>query len=158
MKFQKDHPGIYIPPPLIFLSIFLIAIALQSEIFIDNNFFGSLWSKIAGAILLAISIFYFAYRSLKQFLQTGNTVITVKPATSLQTTGIYSHTRNPMYLGLTLAYIGIACFIGNWWHFILLPILLLIVQEYVIKNEERYLARKFGQEFLDYKRKVRRWI
>lgn len=63
-----------------------------------------------------------------------------------------------MYVGLSLLYLGIACIIGNWWNFFLFPLLLLIVQEYVIKREEKYLVRRFGEAYLDYRRKVRRWI
>jgi protein-S-isoprenylcysteine O-methyltransferase Ste14 len=63
-----------------------------------------------------------------------------------------------MYVGLALVYLGISCLIGNWWDIILLSFLLLIVQEYIIKREEKYLECRFGQDYLNYKRKVRRWI
>jgi protein-S-isoprenylcysteine O-methyltransferase Ste14 len=63
-----------------------------------------------------------------------------------------------MYVGLTIVYLGITCFIGNWWNIILLPLLFLIVQEYVIKREEKYLVLEFGLKYEEYRRTVRRWL
>jgi protein-S-isoprenylcysteine O-methyltransferase Ste14 len=48
--------------------------------------------------------------------------------------------------------------IGNWWNIILFPLLLLIIQEYIIKREEKYLALEFGQQYEEYRRNVRRWL
>jgi protein-S-isoprenylcysteine O-methyltransferase Ste14 len=59
---------------------------------------------------------------------------------------------------LAIVYLAFTCFIGNWWNIILFPVLLLIIQEYIINREEKYLHRRFGQEYLDYKTKVRRWL
>jgi len=158
MANKKDNPGIYIPPPVIYLTIFLVAIFLQSKWPINKSFFNSVICKITGAALILIAIVFFLFRSLRQFFLSKNTVITVLPAQSLQTTGIYSLTRNPMYLGLILIYLGITCFVGNWWNLVLFPLLLLIVQEYIIKREEKYLERRFGQSYLAYKKKVGRWL
>jgi protein-S-isoprenylcysteine O-methyltransferase Ste14 len=85
-------------------------------------------------------------------------MITIKAAASLQTKGVYQVSRNPMYLGLALLYLGFTCYFGNWWNVILFPLLLLIVQEFVIKREERYLKRRFGQQYDDYQQIVRRWL
>jgi protein-S-isoprenylcysteine O-methyltransferase Ste14 len=63
-----------------------------------------------------------------------------------------------MYVGLLFVYLGITCFIGNWWNIILLPLLIFIMQAYVIKSEEKYLERAFGDEFIEYKKRVRRWL
>ena len=63
-----------------------------------------------------------------------------------------------MYLGLVLLYTGIALFAGNTWTFILLPVVITIVQEYVIKREEKYLAVAFPTQYPGYCKKVRRWV
>jgi protein-S-isoprenylcysteine O-methyltransferase Ste14 len=63
-----------------------------------------------------------------------------------------------MYISLCFIYIGLSFLIGNWWNFILLPVLFILVQEYIIKREEQYLEHRFGKEYLDYKSKVRRWL
>jgi protein-S-isoprenylcysteine O-methyltransferase Ste14 len=95
---------------------------------------------------------------LRQFFQSKNTLILIKPASSLQKTGIYGISRNPMYLGLSIVYLGITCFIGNWWNIILSPLLFLIIQEYVIKREEKYLELEFGHQYKEYRRSVRKWL
>ena len=157
MDHKKDNPGVYIPPPLIYVVVFLAAVFIQKKISIDDSVFHSKPAKIAGVLFLIVSLF-FMVTSLRQFFISKNTLIPIKPASSLQTKGIYSITRNPMYVSLALVYLGISCFVGNWWNIILFPLLLLIVQEYIIKREEKYLVRRFGQEYIVYKTKVRRWL
>ena len=157
MDKKKDNPGVYIPPPLIYVVVFLAAVFIQKKISIDDSIFHSQITKIAGVLFLIVSLF-FMVTSLRQFFISKNTLIPIKPASSLQTNGIYSITRNPMYVSLALIYLGISCFVGNWWNIILFPLLLLIVQEYIIKREEKYLVRRFGEEYAVYKTKVRRWL
>ena len=157
MKSKKDSPGVYIPPPLFYVFTFIIAIIIQRKFPIDNSLFQLEWLKISGIVFLVIALF-FLIKSLRQFFQTKNTLILIKPATSLQTNGIYGITRNPMYVGLAIVYVGLSCLTGNWWNFILFPLLVLIIQEYIIKSEERYLEREFGQKYADYKSKVSRWL
>lgn len=154
---RSKGPGVYFPPPLLYVLIFLAAIFIQKKVPLPDRLFRLPGLKIPGVVFLVLSLF-FLVRSLRQFFLTKNTVVLIKPATSLQTTGIYAITRNPMYVGLAIVYLGITCFIGNWWNIILLPVLILIVQDYIIKREERYLAIEFGEEYEKYKRKVRRWF
>ena len=153
----KDNPGVYIPPPLIYVAVFVIAVFLQKKTGIDHSLFQTR-SILFTSIFFFVLALYFMIRSLNQFIRTRNTVVTIKAAESLQITGIYKITRNPMYVSLVLVYLGLTCLIGNWWNIILLPLLLLVVQEYVIKREEKYLARKFGNEYIDYRQRVRRWL
>ncbi len=157
MATRKDSPGVYIPPPLFYVLTFIAAIILQKSVVIDVSFFEMTAVKVVGVALL-FTAFFFLSRSIGQFISSKNTLILIKPAFSLQTTGIYHITRNPMYVGLTLVYLGITCLIGNWWNIILFPILLIVVQQYIMKKEEQYLQRKFGQQYLDYKLTVRRWL
>jgi protein-S-isoprenylcysteine O-methyltransferase Ste14 len=154
---KSKGPGVYIPPPLFYILIFIAAVFIQKKIPVADVLFQYPTVKIAGIFFIIIALF-FMVRSLRQFIQSKNTLILIKPATVLQTTGIYGISRNPMYAGITIMYLGITCLIGNWWNIIFLPLLLLIVQEYVIKHEEKYLAAEFGQQYEDYKKKVRRWL
>lgn len=157
MENKTDNAGVYLPPPLLFVGAFFLAIGLQYLVPLSRSFFFTTVAAILGWACLLISA-ALASMAILQFFKTKNTLITYKPATSLQTTGVYSISRNPIYTGFSIAYLGATFLLGNWWHFVLLPVLLLIVQEYVIKNEERYLGRKFGNVFTDYKQKVRRWL
>ncbi|HMG66715.1 MAG TPA: isoprenylcysteine carboxylmethyltransferase family protein [Chitinophagaceae bacterium] len=157
MEKKKDSPGVYFPPPLIYVLIFIAGAFIQKKVPLDNTIFQSRTVKIIGIIFLCFALF-FSVRSLRQFFKSKNTLIPFKPASSLQTGGIYSISRNPMYVALAIVYLGIACLVGNWWNIILFPILILVVQEYIIKSEERYLQREFQQQFKDYRKKVRRWL
>jgi len=157
MESKKDHPHIHIPPPLLYAVIFLAAILIQKLVPLGKDFFYTPTAKIIGAVIIFIGLF-FSFPALRQFFKTKNTLVTVKPANSLQTTGIYSVCRNPMYVSLLLFYTGLSFIIGNWWNLLLLPVLFWIVQEYVIKREEKYLDRTFGQQYFDYKIQVRRWL
>ncbi len=68
------------------------------------------------------------------------------------------YTRNPAYLSMTMMYAGIAALRNALWAIVLLPVALLVIQRGVIEREERNLERKFGEEYLSYNARVRRWI
>jgi len=157
MKNKHDSPGVYIPPPLFYVLTFLAAIFLQNKIPINDSVFHLRFINVVGVLFLAIAL-VFSFASLRKFFLSKNTLILIKPASSLQTNGIYNISRNPMYVSLALIYLGLTCLIGNWWNIILFPLLFLIIQEYVIKSEEKYLHRAFGVEYADYQRKTRRWL
>jgi protein-S-isoprenylcysteine O-methyltransferase Ste14 len=158
MKNSKDSPGVFIPPPLIYAGFFLLSFLIQGYLTIKAAFFfHSRAANIAGLLIIFTGL-AFILPALRQFFQTKNTVALIKPATSLQTSGIYSLTRNPMYVGLSLIYLGMALIFGNWWTLILFPVLLATVHFRVIRPEEKYLSRAFGDHYTEYKNKVRRWI
>ena len=79
-------------------------------------------------------------------------------ATSLVTTGPYRITRNPGYLGLALLYAGIAALARAPWAYVTLVPALIVVDRAVIAREERYLQRRFGEDYLRYRARVRRWL
>ena len=88
----------------------------------------------------------------------GAPVRTDRPVPRLTTEGPFRYTRNPGYLCLTMIYAGIAVLRNSLWAILLLPLMVLVIQREVIGREERYLERTFGEEYLDYKRRVRRWV
>ena len=153
----KNHPGVYVPPPLIYIACFFFSYVLQRIVPLPQTWFHTLGASITGTLLLALG-FLFLLPALRRFFISKNTLVTIKPATSLQTEGVYGITRNPMYLGLLLLYTGLAQFFGNAWTLLLLPVLFLIVQSYIIRREEKYLQRAFGAEYNAYQQKVRRWL
>ena len=118
---RKDHPGVYIPPPLIYVAFFFFSVLLQKRWPLSSKLFSTARAPVIGWLLIALGGLV-SFPALQRFLVSKNTLITVKPAHSLQTTGIYAHTRNPMYMGLLLLYSGIAFFQGNWWTFIVAPL------------------------------------
>jgi protein-S-isoprenylcysteine O-methyltransferase Ste14 len=157
MKLKKDSPGVFLPPPLFYVVIFFLSILLQHYISISKYFFEGNISHYLAPMFIGLGVIS-VIPALLTFFKSKNTLITILPAKSLQTKGIYSISRNPMYLGLLFVYVGIALIKGNWWTFILIPLVIFVINQLVIIKEENYLERAFGQEFLDYKNKVRRWI
>lgn len=157
MKPKKDSPGVYPPPPLFYVVIFFFSILLQHYISISNDFFEGYVSHYLALILIGLGALSIL-PALITFFKSKNTLVTILPAKSLQTKGIYSISRNPMYLGLLFLYSGIGLIKGNWWTFILIPLVIFVINQLVIIKEENYLERAFGKEFLDYKCNVRRWI
>jgi protein-S-isoprenylcysteine O-methyltransferase Ste14 len=81
-----------------------------------------------------------------------------KPATVLVIHGPFRFSRNPQYLSVNILYTGIAISFNALWPIVFLPVILVIMTEGVIKREERYLERRFGEEYLSYKARVRRWL
>jgi protein-S-isoprenylcysteine O-methyltransferase Ste14 len=158
MKNKTDSPGVFFPPPLLYVIIFLLSFILQGYLTIRGAFFfHSLVANIIGVIIIITGL-VFSIPALRQFIKSRNTLIPFKPAASLQTNGIYSASRNPMYTGLLFIYLGLALIFGNWWTIILFPVLVVLITYLIILPEERYLMRAFGNSFSDYKNKVRRWI
>jgi protein-S-isoprenylcysteine O-methyltransferase Ste14 len=76
----------------------------------------------------------------------------------LVTSGPYRISRNPGYLGMALAYAGIAVIAESLWALTILAVVLAVVDRGVIAREERYLERKFGAEYVLYRSRVRRWL
>ncbi|HRK53962.1 MAG TPA: isoprenylcysteine carboxylmethyltransferase family protein [Cyclobacteriaceae bacterium] len=157
MKAKIDHPGVYLPPPLFYVIIFLISIYSQKALPLPTMFFETSVAFIAG-ILFVMSGLIVTLPALIKFFRTKNTLIAIKPANTLQTSGIYSVSRNPMYLGLLVLYTGIAFIQGNLWTLLFIPIVLWIVTKFIIVKEEKYLGRTFGSNYTAYCKKVRRWI
>jgi protein-S-isoprenylcysteine O-methyltransferase Ste14 len=151
----QDKAGVIIFPPLLYLLVLVTGIII-------SYFFPYHFIDFSIALPIGIIITFLGIASLilaaKLFRKNKNPV---NPSGSTQLiicTGIYKYTRNPMYLGLTTIFIGISTITNAWFSFILLFPLLMICQKGIIEREESYLARKFGNEYLDYQSKVRRWI
>jgi protein-S-isoprenylcysteine O-methyltransferase Ste14 len=105
--------------------------------------------SIAGALALW---------SFVQFQRTDTGMRPDEPATELITGGPYRFSRNPQYIVLALVQVTVSCWLDNLWILILTPVTMFVITRYAIVREERYLAQRFGQAYLDYRRRVRRWI
>jgi protein-S-isoprenylcysteine O-methyltransferase Ste14 len=110
-----------------------------------------------GLGLIGVAIIGWAMLS---FFMEQTTVNPMKPssASSLVTSGVYSHSRNPMYLGLLFILIGWALYLANVLTFLVLPAYVLYMNQFQIKPEERALTARFGREYLEYMSQVHRWI
>ena len=94
----------------------------------------------------------------KQFFQSRTTVLHHKPSSQIIESGLYRFSRNPIYVSGLLLQLGIALLLNNPWIALLVPVSKVVMDRYVIAHEEAYLERAFGEVYVSYKRRVRRWL
>jgi protein-S-isoprenylcysteine O-methyltransferase Ste14 len=150
-----DTAGVIAPPPLIYLGALGIGFGLDRAMGT-----GSLpWSVTAPVGAAAIVAGVGLLGSFVQAFGRARTPIDpYTPSTAVVTDGPYRRTRNPGYLGMALTYAGIAIAANAPWALLPLPVAIAVIDRGVIAREERYLERKFGVPYLEYKRRVRRWL
>jgi protein-S-isoprenylcysteine O-methyltransferase Ste14 len=112
----------------------------------------SVSAAVAGAVIGGLGF--------ASFIRAKTTVNPMKPdsSSSLVVSGIYRFTRNPMYLGFLLGLLGWAIFLSNALAFFLLPAFIVYMNRFQIEPEEKALARLFGEQFVAYRSRVRRWL
>jgi protein-S-isoprenylcysteine O-methyltransferase Ste14 len=96
--------------------------------------------------------------SVRQLRAAGTPVPGNRPTTAIVRTGPYRFGRNPIYLAFSLLHLGIAIWIDSLWLMASLVAAVALMALVVIPREERYLERRFGAEYLDYKASARRWL
>lgn len=145
-----------IPPPLVMLSTALLMWLLDGALpgwrwSLD----GSVWGWGIALCGVAIDAYCFA-----GFVRHKTTVNPLQPenASAIVSTGLYRFSRNPMYLGMAIVLLGWTVVLGNPVCFFGLPLFMGYIQRFQIIPEENALARRFGEEYLAYARRVRRWL
>jgi protein-S-isoprenylcysteine O-methyltransferase Ste14 len=152
-----DVAGVIALPPLIFLGFLAAAALLEAVVPLPVLAAHPLPRYLAGAVLAMGGIVMIVMGS-RRFVAAGTNIPPSLPTTALVVDGIYRRTRNPLYLGMTLVYLGLGVAAGSIWEIVLAVPLLWVVNTGVISREERYLERKFGDAYRAYKVRVRRWI
>jgi len=154
----QDNPGIIAPPPLIYAGPLAVGLLLHARFpvrplrFMPHVIRAALGGSLVGLALAIIT------RAFRLMVRAHTNVDPTRPTTALVVEGPFKFTRNPLYLSLTLLYTGISILVNALWTLLLLPLVLLVMRKGVIDREERYLERKFGEQYLRYKQSVRRWI
>jgi protein-S-isoprenylcysteine O-methyltransferase Ste14 len=146
-----------IPPvALVLLFAVLIWLVSRSE---PSLAFSVPW-RAAIALIFCCTGIAITLAGLLEFRRAKTTVNPIMPetTTALVTSGIYRFSRNPMYLGFLLALIGWAVLRSHLLAFALLPLFVLYMNRFQIMPEERALSEKFGGQFKQYTREVRRWL
>jgi len=152
---EEDRPGVPIAPPLLFVLPILTSLAL--EWFAPTRFVHGTLRCTLGVLIVVAGIALTVGGFITQ-KRAGTDPIPFNPSTRIVVHGLYRFTRNPMYLGLALCTLALAILVDSTWMLLAVPIGLVLVDRIVITREEQYLERKFGEEYLNYKRRVRRWI
>ncbi|WP_022729836.1 methyltransferase family protein [Fodinicurvata sediminis] len=154
---HRDTAGVIAPPPLIFAVALGLGFGFESLVLPLATGLPPLPRYLAGALLAVIACLVIAM-GLLRFRRAGTPVEPWHSSTAIVTDGIYGYTRNPMYLGMTGLYLAIALLFDSLWNLILLVPLLAVMHYGVIRREERYLEGKFGDAYLAYRSRVRRWL
>ncbi len=150
-----DHPNVIAPPPLVFLGYLVGALILNFIVPIPTS-----WSfvfRVIGGLADIMGILLVS-SAFSQMIKAHTTPDINHPTTALVTTGPYRFTRNPIYLGFFLIYLGFTLLAGTLWGILLSPFLIWTVTQGIIQIEEGYLKHKFEEEYTSYFSRVRRWI
>jgi len=148
------NPGLA-RPPLVYLVSIALGVALQ--LVEPLTFVPAPLALPLGAALVAIAGALFVW-SVLTFRKADTPVPGNQPTTTIVGTGPYRFSRNPIYVAFSLLQLGIAVWLNSIWLLVTLAAAVALMHVVVIHREEDYLERKFGAQYLDYKRAVRRWL
>lgn len=147
---MSDRPGVIAPPPLIFIA------GLVAGYFTRNALPD--YQSITGGASLMLLAFAIGAWAAWTMVRAKTHVDPYQPTTAIVTSGPFRFTRNPLYLSMTIVYIGTALWIGSTTAYLFLPLVFIVLYFGVIRREERYLESKFGDEYRAYRAHVRRWL
>lgn len=152
---DEKGAGVRIPPPVVYIFFMLIGVGL--DLVLPLNITVPKLVSLLGIGFTVLGIVTLLYLA-KQFKRVNTHIEPWKPTSTIMTGGFYAYSRNPIYLIFCTIPIGLGLFFSQVW--LLLSVLpsCLSIYYIAIKPEEAYLADKFGDEYLSYKKRVRRWL
>jgi len=157
MDTSKDNAGVIILPPVLYAIALVVVFALRwlwpLPVF-AAHVAAVRWAGLA-LVPLAFGIGAWGAVTLRK---AGTNVNPMLPSTAIVASGPFAFSRNPLYVGLAIAFAGITLALNTWWGFIVLVPVIVLMHFGVILREERYLAGKFGDPYRDYCSRVRRYF
>ncbi len=150
-----DSAGVKLPPPLVFAVPLILGLVIGRWLPLAS--LPTLPARVAGTIFVAAGLGFAGWARLI-FLRRGTTVLPFRPVSVFVVSGPFRVSRNPIYVGMTAVYVGVALLCRSVWPLLFLPFVIVAVQKTAIDREEAYLERRFGAKFLDYKARVRCWL
>ena len=154
-------PGVVIPPPFIFVAGFVVGWAIDRYVY---RLFGPPSNPAVNRIMTAVGVILLlaglalAFSGIATFRRSKTSIAPNRDASRLVIAGPYRFTRNPMYSGLTMQYLGLSLLLSTAWAVLLLPLVLVVLYRFVIVREERYLTAAFGDQYREYQAQVGRWF
>ena len=141
-----------VPPPVIFIGCALLMVYLPNLYPLSTN--------VLFAYLIVLVSFFVAFFSLWQFYKSKANInpIHLEKSDVFVANGIYRFSRNPMYLSLAGLLVAWAVYLQSAVSFLGVFLFIYFITQWQIKPEEYWLEKKFGESYLAYKKKVRRWI
>jgi len=152
---NNDHASVTIHPPILLLMHLFAAFLLNSLFPLPIAFPKILvW---VGYLLILVGI-GLAFSAAGQFMKVHTTLDPHGSVTEIVTRGPYRFSRNPIYLGFVCLFIGFPFIFRTYWGVVLSPVLMISLYQLVIEREEAYLEKKFGDVYISYKSRLRRWL
>ena len=148
---SKDSPRVFVPPPLIFAGLLVAGLLIQRVT-------GAIGGIQLAAIVMGLAGLTVIALALGLFRKSKTRPEPWQPASTLVSSGIYRFTRNPMYLGMAILSLAVAMFFASLSAALFTVIAVVIIDRGVIRREEEYLVRRFGDDFAAYREGVRRWL
>ena len=156
---ERDNPGLpHLPPtyPVLFLLAAVILDFLVPLRILPAPTLASLQALVdVGFVVAGFGLDIWAYRVMRA---AGTHAEPFKPTMTIVAHGPFRFTRNPMYVGFVMSFLGLSLAFALEWGFIALPFLWLTLDRVVVTREEAYLSRKFGPIYAKYLARTRRWI
>ncbi|HKW93107.1 MAG TPA: isoprenylcysteine carboxylmethyltransferase family protein [Methylomirabilota bacterium] len=156
---ERDAAAVRIFPPAVPLLTILVGVGLNRVWPLDFGFVvpapACYW---VGGVIVVAAILGLGVWPVVLFRRSGQSENPWKPTSSIVARGPFRLTRNPMYLQMLIVCLGVAVMLTNGWIVVLTPIGAWVLQRLAILPEEAYLERKFGDAYVVYKRRVRRWL
>lgn len=150
-----NQPQRKVFPPTYLLLLLVVMIVLH--IFIPISYWLDLPWRFAGLPLIIAAV-ALAVSGSQLFQRHGTTIRPFEESKALVTQGPYRFSRNPMYLSMLIVLIGVALMLGSLSALVVPPIFIWLITTRFIQKEEAMLERRFGDRYLNYKKRVRRWI
>jgi protein-S-isoprenylcysteine O-methyltransferase Ste14 len=152
---SPDTAHVLILPPLLYGTAFVMGLLLH--LVFPIHILPTTLARGIGVVCVLVS-FPLALLTLRALSRARTPVDPMKPTTALVTEGPFRYSRNPIYVALTLLYLGVAFLVNAWWILLLVVPVLVVIRYGVIAREEAYLTRKFGDAYRQYTAQVRRWL
>jgi len=154
---QADVPGVVVFPPLIPLAVLVVGGLLDWLVPLDWLGGISRTARLAAGLVLLVVGLWIMQSGRATMKRIGTNVPPTQPALALATTGPFAHVRNPLYVGGMLAVLGLIVGLGLDWALLCFLASLPVLHFGVVLREERYLERRFGERYRQYKASVPRY-
>src|SRR5215510_1150141 len=152
---SPDTAQVIVLPPLVYGGAFIMGLLLH--LVFPIHILSTTLARGIGVVCVLVSC-PLALLTLRALSRAHTPVDPMKPTTALVTEGPFRYSRNPIYVALTLLYVGVALLINALWILLLVVPALVALRYGVIAREEAYLTRKFGDAYRQYMTQVRRWL
>jgi protein-S-isoprenylcysteine O-methyltransferase Ste14 len=157
MERRQDAAAVRVFPPAVPLLVILLGLGLNRLWPLEFGLGAPARYWVGGTIVVGVLLGLGLY-SVILVRRTGQSENPWKPTTQIVDRGPFRFTRNPMYLQMVLGCVGFSILLANAWILLLTPVGAWVLHRFAILPEEAYLERTFGEQYLAYKRKVRRWL